>query len=299
MIWVAWRQHRTQAITALALFCVLAVFSVAVGSYIRAVFDSDGLGSCLARSGGADCVGTITSFVNKFSGPGSVILPVTLATFAIPGVFGAVSGAPLLGRELEQGTWRLAWSQTVPRTRWLVTKLTVVIGGLIVFGAAATAVMTWFHEPLDRVSTRLLLPAFQLEGPVLTCSLLCSFGLAVLYGLLLRNTIGAAVAAYFTWEVPTAVVAMLNGPIRILPTATMRLPCRAGCPGVTSSSSPPVTGHIGDLVLGVTRSGSQAIVTYLPASRFWTTQLIASGLYLVIAAVTLATAVWLLHRRTT
>jgi hypothetical protein len=297
MIWVAWRQHRTQAVTALALFCVLAIFSVAVGSYIRAVFDSDGLGTCLARSGGADCAGTITSFVNKFSGP--VTLPVTLATFVIPGMFGAVSGAPLLGRELEHGTWRLAWSQTVPRTRWLVTKLTVVIGGLIVFGAAVTAVMTWFHEPLDKVSTRLMLPAFELEGPVFTCSLLCSFGLAVLYGLLLRNTIGAAVAAYFTWEVPTAVATLLNGPIRILPTATMRLPCRDGCPGVNSSSSPPATGHIGDLVLGVTRSGNQVIVSYLPASRFWTTQLIAAGLYLVIAAAALATAMWLLHRRTT
>jgi hypothetical protein len=95
------------------------------------------------------------------------------------------------------------------------------------------------------------------------------------------------------------VVALLNGPIRILPTATMRLPCQAGCPGVNSSSSPPATGHIGDLVLGVSHSGNQVIVSYLPASRFWTTQLIAAGLYLVIAAAALATAVWLLHRRTT
>jgi hypothetical protein len=297
MIWVAWRQHRTQALTALALFCVLAVFSFAVGGWMRTVFDSDGLGACLARSGGADCAGTITSFVDKFSGP--IATPLVLASLAVPGMFGAATGAPLLGRELEQGTWRLAWSQTVPRTRWMVTKLVLVTGGLIVFGAAVTAVLTWFHGPLDQVSSRLTLPAFDLEGPVFTCSLLCSFGLAVLYGLLLRNTIGAAVAAYFTWEVPTAVVALLNGPIKILPTATMRLPCRAGCPGVNSSSAPPVTGHIGDLVLGVTRSGNQVIVSYLPASRFWTTQLIAAGLYLVIAAAALATAMWLLHRRTT
>lgn len=297
MIWVAWRQHRAQAMTALAVFCALAIFSVAIGSHMRAVFDSDGLPACLARSGGAGCAGTITSFVHAFSGPAT--LPVVLAAFVIPGMFGAVSGAPLLGRELEHGTWRLAWSQTVPRTRWLVTKLAVVTGGLIVFGAALTAVMTWFHEPLDQVSTRLMVPAFDLEGPVFTCSLLCSFGLAVLYGLLLRNTIGAAVAAYFTWEVPTGVIALLNGPIRIFPAATLRLPCRAGCPGVTASSSPPVTGHIGDMVLGVTRSGSQVIVSYLPASRFWTTQLIAAGAYLVIAAAALGTAVWLLHRRTT
>jgi len=236
MIWVTWRQHRGQAVACLALFCVLAIVAIAIGAWMRSTFSHDGLGVCLARSGGAGCPQTIASFVNKFSGGPTA--PLFIAALAIPGWLGAVVGAPLLGRELEQGTWRLAWSQTVPRTRWLVTKLTLVIGGLIVFGAAVTAALTWFHEPLDRVGTRLVLPAFDLEGPVLTCSLLCSFGLAVLYGLLLRNVIGAAVAAYFTWEAPTAVVAMLNGPIRILPAATMRLPCQAGCPGVDSSSSP-------------------------------------------------------------
>ena len=71
---------------------------------------------------------------------------------AIPGLLGVVVGAPLLGRELERGTWRLAWSQTVPRTRWLATKLGLVTGGLVVFGAAITALMTWYRGPLDRVT---------------------------------------------------------------------------------------------------------------------------------------------------
>ena len=296
MIWVTWRQHRTQAIVCLVLFCVIAIFAITLGSWMRAVFDNDSLGTCLAHSNGASCAGTISSFVTKFSGP---IAPLGVAILAIPGIFGAVVGAPLLGRELEQGTWRLAWSQTVPRTRWLLTKLALVAGALIVFGAAVTAVLTWFHEPLDRVSSRLTPMLFNFEGLSFTCSLLCSFGLAVLAGLLLRNTIGAMVAAYFAWEVPTVLVALLAGPIRIPPAATMRLPCRAGCPGASTNSVPPVTGHIGDVVLGLTRSGGQLIVTYLPASRLWTTALIAGGLYLVIAATALGTSVWLLHRRTT
>ena len=32
-------------------------------------------------------------------------------------------GAPLLAREFETGTFRLAWTQSVTRTRWLAVKL--------------------------------------------------------------------------------------------------------------------------------------------------------------------------------
>ena len=32
-------------------------------------------------------------------------------------------GAPLVARELEAGTHRLIWNQSVTRTRWLVTKV--------------------------------------------------------------------------------------------------------------------------------------------------------------------------------
>ena len=52
-------------------------------------------------------------------------------------------------------------------------------------------------------------------------------------------------------------------------------------------------------MLSVTRSGGELVVTYLPASRFWTLQLIQGGLFLAIAAAALGAAVWLLHRRTT
>jgi hypothetical protein len=297
MIWVTWRQHRTQAIVCLGVFCALAIFAVAVGSLMRSAFDADGLGACLARSGGSGCPAVITSFVHRFDGPAAITA--NLPLFVIPGLVGVVVGAPLLGRELEQGTWRLAWSQTVPRTRWLVTKLALVTGGLVVFGLAITAVMSWYHAPLDQVSTRLQPPPFNYEGVLLPCSLLCAFGLGVLAGLLLRNTIGGMVVAYITWEIPTAVITLLNGPIQFPPAATERITCQASCAGASTNSTPPVTGHLGDLVLSVVRHGDQLIVTYIPASRFWTLQLIEGGLFIAIAAAALGTAVWLLHRRTT
>lgn len=298
MIWVTWRQHRAQAIACLVLFGLLAILAIVAGIQTRTAFDDDGLPGCLARSGGAGCPAVITSFVNRFArGGSSAIMSVPL--LAIPGLLGVVVGAPLLGRELERGTWRLAWSQTVPRTRWLVTKLGLVTGGLIVFGAAVTLVMVWSHAPLYRVSSRLQPVPLNGDGLTFTASLLCAFGLAVLAGLLLRNTIAAVVVAYIAWEIPSTVVALMGGPIRVPAPAVMRIGCPAGCPGATAGSVPPVTGHLGDYVLGITRSGGELVVSYLPASRFWTEQLIQAGLFLAIAMISLGAATWLLHRRTT
>jgi hypothetical protein len=121
----------------------------------------------------------------------------------------------------------------------------------------------------------------------------------VLTGLLLRNTVGAMVVAYISWEVVNAPGILLSGPLHIPGPATMRLPCRDGCPGASAGSVIPVTGHFGDQVLSVTRSGGQLIVSYLPASRFWTLQFIAGGWYLLVGGAAVACAVWLLHRRTT
>jgi hypothetical protein len=299
MIWVTWRQHRAQAIACLVLFGALAALAVGFGIQMRTAFGQDGLPACLASSGGTGCVAALTSFVDRFarSGASSAILGVPL--IAIPGLLGAVVGAPLLGRELERGTWRLAWSQTVPRTRWLVTKLTLVVGGLVVFGAAVSAVMAWYYEPLDRVTSRVEPGPFPGGGLTFPASLLCAFGLAVLAGLLLRNTIAAMVAGYVAWEIPTTVALLMNGPIHIPGPAVMRIPCRAGCPGASVGAVPPVTGHLGDYVLGVTRSGGELVVSYLPASRFWTGQFIQAGLYMAVAVITLGAATWLLHRRTT
>jgi hypothetical protein len=294
MIWVTWRQHRTQAVVCLALLCAVAIAAVALGAWMRSTFSSDGLGACLARSGGAGCTSVIDAFTQKFNGP---VIPLGVMLVALPGFLGAAVGAPLLGTELERGTWQLAWSQTVPRTRWLVTQLALVVGGLVVFGAAVTAVVTWARGPLDELSMRAQTP-LNFEGLYLTCSLLCAFALGVLAGLLLRNTIGGMVVAYIAWEAPSLVATLLSGPLHIL-TVTKTIACTTGCARASASSIPPVTGNLGDQVLSLTRTGNHLIVTYEPASRFWTLQLIDAGLFLAVAAAALGTAIWLLHRRTT
>jgi len=297
MIWVTWRQHRPQAIAMLALFAFVAIYALALGLWLRSQFNGDGLGTCLASSGGADCGATITSFFSKTRG--AALVPIDLLLFITPGLFGAFVGAPLLGAELERGTWQLAWSQTVPRGRWLAAKLALIITALVLFGAAITAVMTWAWEPIDEVSIRLQPPPFNFEGIYLPCAMLCGFGLGLFAGLLLRNTIGAMVASYFAWEVPFIFTTLLLGPLQFM-TSTVRIPCTgAACTTVNTNSSPPVTGHLGDFVTNVARSGNTLIVSYVPADRFWPLQFVIGGVYLAIAVATIGAAVWLLHRRTT
>ena len=55
----------------------------------------------------------------------------------VPALIGIFWGAPLVARELETGTFRLAWTQSVTRTRWLAVKLGVVgLASMVVAGLA-------------------------------------------------------------------------------------------------------------------------------------------------------------------
>jgi hypothetical protein len=215
----------------------------------------------------------------------------------LPGLIGVVVGAPLIASELEYGTWRLAWSQSVPRTRWLATKLALVTSGLVLLGAAMTAVITWYREPMDRLTGHFINNIYDFEGLVFTAYILLAFGLAVLSGLLLRRSIPAMVTALITWLAVRLGVEYLLRPHFQAP-LTLRQGCTHGCSisiGVTTV--PPQTGHIGDWVLRVAQSGSQLVTTYQPASRFWHFQLIEASLFAALTAAALGATIWLLHHR--
>ena len=63
-------------------------------------------------------------------------------------VVGVFWGAPMIARELEAGTSRLVWTQSVTRTRWLATKLGVAGVGAAVVGLVGL-VLTWWCAPID------------------------------------------------------------------------------------------------------------------------------------------------------
>jgi ABC-type transport system involved in multi-copper enzyme maturation permease subunit len=289
MIWVSWRQHRGQAIACLALLAALAVYGVIESTSMRTAFSDDHLAACLARSPGTTCPAGVTAFMNEFGS--AVNIAFWSAALIVPGLIGVLVGGPLIARELEYGTWRLAWSQTVPRARWLAVKLALVTGGLIVLGAAMTAVITWYRAPMDRLTGHLEHNIYDFEGLVLTAYILCAFGFAVLAGLLIRRSIPAMVAAFIPWLAIRLVIEFVFRPHFLAPlTATVN--CTHGC-GYGVGFVPQATGRIGDLVLSINGN----VVTYQPADRFWPFQLIEAGIFVALTAAALGATIWLLHRR--
>jgi hypothetical protein len=61
---------------------------------------------------------------------------------AAPALVGLFWGAPLVAREIENGTHLLAWTQSVPRRRWLAVKVAVLAGAVTLCGLALGAIVT-------------------------------------------------------------------------------------------------------------------------------------------------------------
>ena len=69
--------------------------------------------------------------------------------YLAPALIGLFWGAPLIARELETGTYRLAWNQSVTRSRWTLAKLG--IGGLASVAVAGllSLMITWWASPIN------------------------------------------------------------------------------------------------------------------------------------------------------
>ena len=109
----------------------------------------------------------------------------------------AWAGASLTGRELESGTAKLAWTQSVSPARWLAGKLVAAAvplaagGGLLalVFGRTWTSDRNWLvsNWTYDRV--------FIPYGPLLPALLLLGLAVGALAGIALGRTLPALGAA--------------------------------------------------------------------------------------------------------
>src|SRR5262245_51064651 len=122
MIWLAWRQFRAQAVTAAIGLVLLGAWMLATGPALSHQY-ADGLAGCR----GAGCGQFMDGFADQHQG---ALLALTVVVLVVPALLGLFWGAPLVARELDAGTHRLVWNQTVTRYRWLTVKLLLVGGAL-------------------------------------------------------------------------------------------------------------------------------------------------------------------------
>jgi len=131
MIKLAWRQSRSQALVALVLVGVVAAVAVATRPLL------------VNMVAGASASGPLLE--NGFLVLQRAFVAIVIGAPVLVGVFW---GAPLIARELETGTFRLVWTQSVTRARWLGMKLLVVgLAGVVVAGLLSL-IVTWWSDPL-------------------------------------------------------------------------------------------------------------------------------------------------------
>lgn len=187
MIWLTWRQFRAQALVVAVGLAAAAIAFAVTGPGMAHFYDTT-VATCAARG---DC----DSVTNTLLGQHHLLQLLGTVLVAVPGLLGIFWGAPLVARELETGTHRLAWTQSVTRTRWLAVKLSLVGAASMAAAGLLSLMIGWWSSPLDTVRTNRFGAGNFAERGVVPISY-AAFGLAlgVAAGLLLRHTLPAMVA---------------------------------------------------------------------------------------------------------
>jgi hypothetical protein len=104
-------------------------------------------------------------------------------------------GAPLVARELESGTYRLAWTQSVTRRRWLSIKVALAGMTALAVAALASLLVSWWFAPFDAINkNRFDQSVFTERGIVAIGYTAFAFALGVVAGTLMRRTLPAMAA---------------------------------------------------------------------------------------------------------
>jgi len=316
MIWLTWRQHRIEAAIVFGALAALAAILIASGLDMRGAYDHLGIAHCLsAANHDPTCPNAVEGFGEQYR-------PWVSASGwlnTIPALLGILVGAPLVARELEHGTQRLVWTQSVTRRRWLAVKLVLVFAGCLLAGLAEMALLAWWLAPWDTLSGRFGGVGFDFEGPVLLGYVVFALALAVACGALLRRAIPAMVLTLALFLAVRLPVEFHLRPY-YQPPLTVTSDVLASDPFARADwivdqqfidsagnhldfrqvfdicSGQLVTSKL-DFVQCVHDHHIEQWTAYQPASRYWTFQTIETALYAALGLLLLGLTAWWVRRR--
>jgi hypothetical protein len=149
MIWLTWRQFRAQTWVTSTALAVIAVTLAVTGLRLAHLYDASGIATCQAN----DSCGSLTSsFLHQMKANPiyNVLFYAGIGILYIaPAIIGVFWGAPLVTREIEAGTFRLAWNQSITRTRWLAVKLALIGLAAMATAGLLSVMVTWWASPID------------------------------------------------------------------------------------------------------------------------------------------------------
>lgn len=319
MTWLTWRQHRAEALALGIAIAAIGVLLLVLGLPMHDLFPR-GVMHCAVPPLDQACRAGVARLQQDYGYATPVLTLLNLVPFAI----GAFLGAPLLARELETGTWQLAWTQAVPRMRWLAVKLAGLGALTVLLTAVFSAAVTWYRQPLDLFG-RFEINGFDVSGIVPPAYALFAFSLAAAGGALLRRSLPALATALIVFVAVRVTVAGWLRPNLRAP-LTLFEPVAAGSGTVHFGTdnardwildeglADAAGKHLGDVapdllehqardagVDATTYMHEQGVhhwVRYHPAGRFWAFQLIEAGIFVGLAALLLGLLVWRVRRRT-
>jgi ABC-2 family transporter protein len=298
------------------VMALLAIVLLPVGMEMRHVFVHTGMAGCVPTGfSSSACSDAFSSFERKFSWFTVLLGWLNL----LPGILGAAVGAPLVAREMERGTFRLAFSQSVTRTRWVLVKIGLVAVGVIIVALVFIALVTWARVPFDRLGSRLNPnTAFDFEGTVAIGYFLFAFALGTFLGTVLRRVIPALVGTLIVF-LPVRLFIQNRRLSFIDPMTRMANPSAIGQQkvgdyvlGVSLGPDPSRYHNAGQQMHALSQAsvacptqqvaclqahGIRAIETYVPLSRFWELQLIETSGFVLVAGVLLSLTVLIVRRR--
>ncbi|MEU2625022.1 ABC transporter permease [Streptomyces sp. NPDC007157] len=197
----------------------------------------------------------------------------TLVMAAVPLLVAAWAGGAV-GKELESGTARLAWTQSSTPVRWLTVRLAVPAAAV----AAGTGLLVWLHHlawaagkgRIDTAKQWYDIWTFHANGPTLVALALCGLTAGALTGLRSRRTLPAlGLGLLLTGAIWTVTQLLLP---RMWPTRTST--------GEAYFALPNSSWTVWESKSGTVPSGD-----YHPASHYWPLQLTTTALLLAVAAL--------------
>jgi hypothetical protein len=280
MIWLTWRQFRVSAIVAGAALAATAILLAWTHPGARGYLSQD----------------HVLEFLSTF-------------LVGLPALIGAFWGAPLIAGELESGTYRLVWTQSVTRTRWLAVKVGVVgLASVALTGLLSLMLTSWSSKAvnLGRFGTAM----FGQRGIVPMGYAAFGFALGVAAGLLIRRTLPAMATTLVAFLAARLIVQSLVRPHFASPvklsralSATNGAPLHAK-PGVwvVSDNFLDKAGH----VINNIRCGPDArdcmaqyhqVLVYQPANRYWTFQACETAIFAALALALIGFCFWWIRTR--
>jgi ABC-type transport system involved in multi-copper enzyme maturation permease subunit len=196
------------------VFAFLALMAFSFGLAFLVAARLDGLRfdpRCYDPTGSVEPSTICQLAMNRFNEMVNDATKVSAIVTLVPFLGALLLGTPVVGRELERGTTRLAWALAPSRRRWFLHRLLPVLAvatvGSLVLGIAADRLLAASHPGLD-VSNAFAEYGFR--GVVLAGRAVFVFTLAVLVGAVMGRALPALIVSGLLAFIAIAGLTMLN-----------------------------------------------------------------------------------------